>query len=676
MLRFDPTPYDILGGLARWGIVLGLFLAVAMVVSFFVAVATVGFRRAPREMWGHLKRGFGELVLVSPRRVWAITQLVIRESIRRKALLVFVVFALLFMFGSWFMTSSGERPELQASVHINFVLKTVAFLTIPVVLLLACWGLPQDIKQRSLHTVVTKPARRSEVVMGRILGFSAIGTLILAVMGFIGYFWIIRQVPPEAQSQLVSRVPIYGSLEFTNREGNPGKGVNTGDIWEFRSYIEGASKASAIWTFDDVTPAKLVAVEERNPITGKMETRKVLQLESHFEAFRTWKGTMGQGLLVQFKFLKDLRTQIAHLFTGNSEFQQLSDLIAQGNFADAGRELRAKGNGLKLKTGGIKASEEMYDAFRLRFRRLAHIMEPFADGDDFESAGEFVSAANAASQAARDRDKEALAAQFDALGQLFQEHSAALSKHIVNLQSESSPFEVREYKVNIYDVPRTLENRSEGSEASQKENLDLFDDLTHGGELRVAVFCLDPGQYVGMARPDLFIRTPDRKFYSGYSKAVGGIWMMLVLVVVLGVTASTFVKGPVATLLTFTLILVGLSFHPFLQKLVTDLGGKGYGAIESMVRIVEHKNPTVQLEDSRPVYVMKATDKVILAGMWTVYQTVPNFNVYSLGPYVANGFDVPFDAGLLPAIAMTLAYLLPCIFIGYFSLRLRELEAK
>ena len=209
---------------------------------------------------------------------FALTQLVIRESIRRKALLVFVVFALLFMFGSWFLSESGERPELQAAVHITFVLKAIAFLTIPVVLLLACWGLPQDIKQRSLHTVVTKPARRSEVVMGRILGFSAIGTFILVVMAGAGYSWIKRQVPPEAQSQLVSRVPIYGSLEFTDMEGNPGSGVNTGDIWEFRSYIEGSSKASAIWTFDNVTPAKLVGGErpghrKTNPKTSSSWNR-------------------------------------------------------------------------------------------------------------------------------------------------------------------------------------------------------------------------------------------------------------------------------------------------------------------------------------------------------------------------------------------------------------------
>jgi hypothetical protein len=608
-------------------------------------------------------------------------------------LLVFVVFALLFMFGSWFISDPGERPEMQATVHITFILKAIAWLSVPVVLLLACWGLPQDIKQRSLHTVVTKPVRRSEVVMGRILGFSAIGTLILAVMAVAGHVWIKRQVPDQAQSLLVSRVPIYGELAFTDRSGNPGQGVNTGDIWEFRSYIEGSTAASAIWTFEDITPNKMV--DEKDATTG--EQSKVLRLEYNFEAFRTHKGRMGRGLNAQFKFLNDLRTQMAQVFSGLGDYQAVGDKIAEGNFQDAGSELERLATGID--PGGVEVTKPLHDAFITRFRKLSQMMEPFTGKDTFSAAGDFVSTADSASRAAQNQDDIALAKQLTALAKLMEEHAQTLSNVIVNLQAESLPFEVIEYKrssaktdsetesyagsreesTTTFLIPQTLANASVAAAAGggpRKPTLDLFEDLTHGGRLRVAVYCLDSGQYIGMARPDLYIRTPDRSFESGYYKAVGGIWMMLLLVVILSVTASTFVKGPVATLLTCTLIIIGLFFHPFLEKLVTDLGAKGFGAIESVVRIVEHKNPTVALEESRAIEVMKNTDKVILGGLWTIYKTVPNFNVFSLTPYVANGFDVPFDAGLLPALAMTLAYLFPCLFIGYFSLRLRELEAK
>jgi hypothetical protein len=383
------------------------------------------------------------------------------------------------------------------------------------------------------------------------------------------------------------------------------------------------------------------------------------------------------------------------VFGGLTDYHMAGQKISEGNFQEAGSELERVATGID--PGGLDVTKQVHDSLAERFQRLSELMKPFEGGEEFPAAGQFVSVANAAAQAAESEDDKALAAQLTALGQLMGEHADALSQVMVDVYSESRPFEIIEYKrtssktdteteafagsreetTTTFPVAQTMQNATPIVEGeTRKATLDLFEDLTHGGKFRVAVFCLDSGQYIGMARPDLYIRTPDRSFESGYYKAVIGIWLMVLLVVALSVTASTFVKGPVATLLTATLIIVGLFFHSFLEELVTKLPGKGFGALESIVRIVEHKNPTTPLDTGRPTQVMEFTDNLINRGLWTVYKVVPNFNVFSLTPYVANGFDVPFDAGLLPALAMTLAYLFPCLFIGYFSLRLRELEAK
>src|SRR5690606_16757599 len=114
-----------------------------------------------RQVWDGLR----DLSDLSVRRVWALAMLTFREAVRRKALLVFVVFAVLFMFASWFLASEGEKADIQVERYVAFVFKTISWLVMPVVLLLACWGIPEDIKARSLHTVVTKPARRLEIVL-------------------------------------------------------------------------------------------------------------------------------------------------------------------------------------------------------------------------------------------------------------------------------------------------------------------------------------------------------------------------------------------------------------------------------------------------------------------------------------------------------------------------------
>ena len=51
------------------------------------------------------------------------------------------------------------------------------------------------------------------------------------------------------QGMLRARVPVYGKLRFLNRKGLPGEGVNVGDEWTCRSYIEGGTLAAAVWTF-------------------------------------------------------------------------------------------------------------------------------------------------------------------------------------------------------------------------------------------------------------------------------------------------------------------------------------------------------------------------------------------------------------------------------------------
>jgi len=563
MLTFNPEPFQWLPALLVWGVIFAVFLVVTFAAGVSIGLLTGGRAGMKRAVAG-LAGGVADLVRISPGRVGAIAQLTFREAIRRKALLVFVVFALLFMFAGWFLTGGQQRPNEQVRVLVAFVLTTISYLILPVSLLLACWGIPEDIRRRSLHTVVTKPVRRSEIVIGRMLGYTGINTLVLIVMSLVGYFWVERQVPESAQGALVSRVPIFGQLEYLDAEGKPSPGKNVGDIWMHRSYIQGATREKAVYVFDDVTPDVMTRVPETDA-SGKSTEGEYLRLESTFEAFRTYKGNMDRGIDFQYSF----------------------------------------------------ANPDDPDGTRIRDETISSI---------------------------------------------------------------------REFQTNIRDIPRKVRGSRE-NEAGESEyvTVDLFDDLvSKDGRLQVEVSALDGGQYLGMAPADLFVRTPDRPFASGFFKAVFGIWLMTVLVVVLGVTASTFVKGPVATILTATLVIIGSPFRGFMDKLADSYlaaigsGGavEGGGPIESIIRIVRHMNPTTELPQGTLTTIVEAVDKVFLGGVLVVRYLIPDFGTYGLSEYVANGFDIGWSTGLLPAIAVTVAFLIPCLLIGNYGLRFRELEVK
>lgn len=178
-----------------------------------------------------------------------------------------------------------------------------------------------------------------------------------------------------------------------------------------------------------------------------------------------------------------------------------------------------------------------------------------------------------------------------------------------------------------------------------------------------------------MSRPDFFIRLPDRSFAVGYFKAVFGIFLLTVFVISIGVTSSTFVKGPIATLLTFSVLLIGQGFREFMIKLITGVQ-KGGGPIESWYRLVTHMNDTLELPDNIGVKIMQGIDNVMLGGLWLMQHLIPDLSSFVMSPYVANGFDVPWSVAMLRSLAVTIGYLVPCLLVGYYSLTLRELEAK
>jgi hypothetical protein len=583
-MTFDQIPYNIAAGLLHFLVAFGIVSAIALFVGFVVSLLTFGMR-GPAIAVGVLGRGIVDVTRISPRRIGAVMSLTIKESYRKKAFAVLIVFLMLFMFAGFFLNSPTRDLDAAAKPFIAFILTTIQWMCLPVALLLSCWGLPTDIKDRSLHTVVTKPVRRSEVVIGRVLGYCAVVTSFLVVMSVLGYVFILREVPQRAKSQLVSRVPVYGTVKFLTREGETrekdyatGKvadkefrGYNVGDIWGYRGYIEGVTRCSATWTFENLDKASL-----RNLPS--------LTFENSFEAFRSHKGTINAPVRFRMTLVnpaKNLRVSNGEMVRGVAEFSQ------------------------EIVRGTATAGE-----------------------------GEFVEG-------------------------------------------------TRVRPTSVVTIPKTIKyvDVTAGGAEGQEKTVDLFDDVFEDNKLTVEITCPDSGQYVGAAQSDLFIRLPDRGFESTYFKSIFNMWLMLMLVCLLGTTASCFVKGPVATILIFSLVLLGETMRPFMDKMLGEHSSReggvlGGGMLESFYRVVTQMNQQSELPDTFSTRTMKLFDAGILEVMGALKNIIPNFTYFDSSPWTINGFDVSWSSSMLPAIATALAYIIPCILLGYFSLQLRELEAK
>ena len=71
------------------------------------------------------------------------------------------------------------------------MLTATTYLVLLIALLVSCFSLPNDFRSKTIYTVVTKPVRAGDIVLGRILGFTIVGTVLLAIMAVCsaGFVW-------------------------------------------------------------------------------------------------------------------------------------------------------------------------------------------------------------------------------------------------------------------------------------------------------------------------------------------------------------------------------------------------------------------------------------------------------------------------------------------------------
>lgn len=314
------------GAIVRFGIIVLTLFVLALVGGFIVSLIRNGPVKAGELTYRTLVGGVGDLLRISPRRVGALAWLAIKESLRRRVWVALVVFGLILLSSSWFLGANFREP---APLYISLVTGWASLLVLLTALLTAAFSLPNDIKQKTIYTVATKPVRPIDIVLGRMLGFTAIGTALLAIMAVGSWFFVngslahthtidkqslttLRDADGgtlgqegetsvdafhkhpidlnaegdglalaahghthalsgaagdvtvgEAQEYLRARVPKRGKIQFYNQQGVPvSKGISVGNEWAYRSFIQGASQAAAVWTFEGVKESTLQEDED------------------------------------------------------------------------------------------------------------------------------------------------------------------------------------------------------------------------------------------------------------------------------------------------------------------------------------------------------------------------------------------------------------------------------
>jgi len=562
------------GALSQLAIVVVAVSLMALLVGFLVAAVRYGPLAAGDMTYRVVVHGLSELSKIASRRVYALARLAIQESLRRRVLVTLIVFLVILLFASWFLGIDNPQP---ARLYLIFVMNATSYLSVLIALFLSAFSLPADIKNKTIHTIVTKPVRASEILLGRMVGFTVIGTMLLAVMGIASYVFVLRSLSHSHQVDVHSLIDevdsdsgqVIGKTGRTTKNNFHRHGFSIDSDAEDDPQTDAASGHWHVLQREDAQTAPRYIVsppygmfEARVPVYGKLRflDRQGKPAPRGISVGKEWK----------YRSFIDGGTQAVAIWT----------------FGEPGHPVTAadypKGLPLEL------------------------IIRVFRSYKGDIERGIF--------------------------GSIVVKNPRVDSVTGTQRASKMELFTAKDAYIDTKMIPRELTD-------SAGQSIDLFDDLVHNGQVEIWIQCVDRSQYFGVAQADAYLRADDGTFWRNFFKAFAGIWIQMVLVISIGVMCSTFLSGPVAMLFTMSIMVLGF-FRDFIMKVAMQ-DAEGGGPIESLVRIVTQKNMVTAFEPSAGITIVEAMDSVLLVLMRGLANVIPDFRSLSTVDYVSEGFDIP-----------------------------------
>jgi ABC-type transport system involved in multi-copper enzyme maturation permease subunit len=152
---------------------------------------------------GMLFFGLADLGRFSFTRAWAISGVCFDDSIRRRVLWVTPLAMLGVIAITQFQKAIDEQDSLRET--LKFCLFATGTVVILISIILASTNIPKEIESRVIFTVVTKPATRLELIVGKVMGFARVSLAVLAIMGLFTWGYL-RLREYQKRGELTTRL--------------------------------------------------------------------------------------------------------------------------------------------------------------------------------------------------------------------------------------------------------------------------------------------------------------------------------------------------------------------------------------------------------------------------------------------------------------------------------------
>ncbi len=121
------------------------------------------------------------------RSIWAVATNTIRQALRMKVALVFMVLLFVLLPALGISTTGDETLKGRLQTFVSYSLSLMSFLLCLLTIIISIYSITSDIEQRQIYTVVTKPIRRFQFLLGKLLGVVLLDVLLLALFSAVIY---------------------------------------------------------------------------------------------------------------------------------------------------------------------------------------------------------------------------------------------------------------------------------------------------------------------------------------------------------------------------------------------------------------------------------------------------------------------------------------------------------
>jgi hypothetical protein len=562
----------------------------------------------------------GNLPRLRFRRIWALAVLCMKEGLRNKLFLAFLIILVPLMFPvNWFFP---PKPEDDLRDAVKWVAPITAFPLVFLAILMAAYALPNDVKNQNIYTIVTKPMERFEIVLGRFLGYLVLLTGVTVIVGLFTLVTILGSNPRQAswEETGTARVPTRGTLTFQSRKADFA-GTDVGREFNYRKHIGGSERSSqrAVYAFRSV-PSSLAGMRGGVP------------LEFNFDIYRLTKGEENKGVQVNVRVVGWQRDQ-APPADGEQTGEWRWGAIKTDN---------------KSQTFVPDPTVAKYRADAVgELRKVAEYKDRLGGADDTaeEVALGLLSTATP--------DSPAWAA------------ANVLAKKYGYFEFRGK--EVFDFHPERIVVPPGLFETATANEAEGKK----YDPAKP--RVTVYVHCTTASQMLGMAEGDLYLLQAEESFSWNHLKGMVGLWCWLALIAGLGVTLSTYLDFVVTLIVSLFLFVVAF-FAQFINELGQNIGNAQAGPLKSFYQLIQAKQSTALPDESAIEQTAVTGDVGFAWALRRLLNVLPDVDAFVWTKYVAEGFSVPGEA-LVMNVVVLVAYLFPWFLLSYYLIRGREVAA-